>query len=134
LALMNENDTFIGTCKRDIETMKLNFMNAHTEIIPFSLTSLPQQRVPKKFNGSKRKLTFIGRISAQKNLHTLLWAMSFLKERGVSDNWELHIFGQDDEMGSPLMGLPQIGYKEFLEDLINKFNLTGQVIFRGFVG
>lgn len=133
LSVMNENDTFIGTCARDAEAMKLNFHNAQTEIIPFSIAALQAGRKAKTFNGTKRKFTYIGRISAQKNLHTLIWAMGLLKERGIGSNWELHVFGQDDEMGSPLMGIPQIHYKEYLEKLISDAGLSGNIFFRGFI-
>lgn len=128
LSVMTENDTFIGTCQRDAGAMKLNFHNAHTEIIPFSLNELPE-RAPRHFKNSKRKFAYIGRISAQKNLHTLIWAFSQL----LHEDWEFHLFGSDDELGSPLMGLPQIQYKEYLEELIADFNLTQKIHLRGFV-
>lgn len=131
--IMTEADTFIGTCQRDLATMKLCFRNAKSVLIPFSLTKFPRDRKPRHFQSEIRKFTFIGRISAQKNLHTLLWAFSLMKEKSPSMKWEFHIFGLDDELGSPLMGLPQIGHEKYLKELVKELHLSDEVVFRGFV-
>jgi hypothetical protein len=60
-------------------------------------------------------------------LHTLLWALSFLKDKP----WELHLFGKDDDLGSPLMGLPQVNYLNTLKELISSLNLGDRVHFHG---
>jgi len=69
-------------------------------------------------------LLYVGRIKREKGLHLILEALFILKKRNI--NLDLIIIGEatrDDELK----------YKDELENLINKFDLTKNVRFTGYV-
>lgn len=124
--LLNSNDIFIGSCKRDLSQVRVVFPEIKTFIIPFSLP-LPI-KISAKVKAQIKKFAFIGRISSQKNLHAILTAASLLK-----DNYELHFFGKEDFYGSPLMGRRDENYLNFLKELTERYSITDKVFFHGFM-
>lgn len=122
---LTSQDVFVGSCERDLVQVRIVFPDIKTFIVPFSLP-LPTKIAPKP-KPTVKKFAFIGRISSQKNLHTLITSASLLKE-----NFELHFFGKEDFYGSPLMGFRDEGYLDFLKDTAKKLNISDKVIFHGF--
>ncbi len=128
--LLNNRDQFVGSCSRDFDQFNIIFKNINCKIIPFSFDQLKD--IPTKTQGEKLKLIYVGRISSQKNLHTLILALSELKKVHHFINWEMHFFGKPDNYGSPLIGKQEEGYEELLKKLIDTLDLSKEIIFHGF--
>jgi glycosyltransferase involved in cell wall biosynthesis len=127
--LINTNDTFVGTCEGDRLCLKASYPIAeYKEGIFFtdkSLSELPQLK--KK---AIRDIVYVGRISRQKNLHSLLMAFKLLKME--LPDISLHLYGEEDNLGCPNMGLRKPGYLSELQKLLRDQQISG-VIFHGFV-
>ncbi|MES2528174.1 MAG: glycosyltransferase [Bdellovibrionota bacterium] len=123
--LIHTHDLFVGSCSRDKKQFELIFKNIECRIIPFSLNW--NKSIPERNQSGTIRLAFIGRISSQKNLHTLLVAASQLKK-----NFELHFFGKPDDYGSPLVGRREKDYQVYLENLSREMNLKN-IFFHGFM-
>ncbi|MCK5882093.1 MAG: glycosyltransferase family 4 protein [Bacteriovoracaceae bacterium] len=131
-----EKDIFISTCKRDQKCLHLSLDSPNSKVIPFSLTDLNQKmEMPIIDNASKViNLCYVGRISAQKNLHTLLYALHLLvQDRNLKFKFVLNIFGGEDNLGSPNMELYQPGYEKYLKKLVKELSLDKYVKFMGFI-
>lgn len=124
--LLTNKDVFVASCNRDLNQVSVIFPDIKTFIAPFSLP-LPEKIKPFKKNAVK-KFAFIGRISSQKNLHSLIQASSLL-----SVDFELHFFGKEDNYGSPLMGMKDENYLSFLKQLSHDLGIDQKVHFHGFM-
>lgn len=128
--LLTTNDRFIVTCENDINSMKLCYENANVLLHPFFI---PDYKVKKRDTfKSDENFVFIGRISAQKNLHNLLWAFSKYRKRS-NNNSKLIFFGEEDHLGSPNMGMRCDSYLKKLKETAERLNISQDVDFRGFV-
>lgn len=127
---IRSHDVFIGSCQRDREQFNLIFKNIPCEVIPFSFSYEVAREIKKV--SSIRKFAFIGRITSQKNLHTLLLSLATLRDTLGNESWEMHFFGREDNYGSPLMGRRETNYLQFLLDLVDELHLSDQVFFHGF--
>ncbi len=128
---LTSRDTFIGSCNRDRDQFNLVFQNIPCSIIPFSLHS--EKALSPKAQNPIRKFVFIGRITSQKNLHSLILALSILKTKWSYSDWEMHFFGKEDNYGSPLMGRREKDYQKYLENLANHLKLSEHIHFHGFI-
>lgn len=128
LDCLKTHDYFISTCKRDAETLRAVFKNANCLITPFTYQKLDEPRQINDFNFSKKSKNFvyIGRISDQKNLHTLITAFSLIKSSDI-----LHLFGGEDFLGSPNMAIPSTETLKNLKELTEKLNIQSRVFFHG---
>lgn len=129
--VLTDQDVFIGSCSRDEASMNISFRNSQVKIHPFSLEGY-ELSIPPLAEAPKPHFVFIGRISPQKNLHTFFWALALLKEEHPELDWTCELFGQEDHLGTPLMGISNDNYLSFLEALLVKLNLKESVFFRGF--
>ncbi len=129
--LFKDSDIFIGTCKGDLLSMNLCFKNARTELLPFSSTGI--DFLPKECSMKKAQdIIFVGRLSRQKNLESLIESMSTLIQ--INPNHKLHIYGKEDFLGWPNMGLKkEESYLKELSELVAKKNLEKHIVFHGFV-
>jgi glycosyltransferase involved in cell wall biosynthesis len=79
----------------------------------------------------------VGRISRQKNIHQLLWSLKLLKDENPKKYKGLYldIYGKEDGLDSPNMGLKRSNYLEELKVLCKKLELRegDDVNFLGFV-
>lgn len=124
-----DNDTFLGTCEGDLNSLKLVFENARAQKILFP--TYKNELLIKRGTDSPC-FVYVGRLSRQKNLHSLLVAFAaFQKEWPVQI--ELHLFGMGDELDSPNMEIKRSGYETLLKDFTEKLNLTQQIHFHGWV-
>ncbi len=129
--LFRESDVFISSCTRDVACLKKTFPTALTTIIPFSkeLISFTRNANPSK---TTIPFIFIGRISEQKNIHTLFLSLSLLQEKNPEIPWTLELIGQEDRLGSPNMGRPGSGhYEQDLLDLSCRLKIRERVHFYG---
>lgn len=128
-SLFYKNDIFVSSCARDSECLKLTYPEAKTVVIPFSYkTSALQKHIP--FN-NHIPFIFVGRISEQKNLHTLFYSLSLLQKMNPDLSWTLDLIGREDFLGSPNMGLKGIEYRKQLEHLAVELNIDTQIHFHG---
>lgn len=131
--MFRSGDVFISSSAPDAKTLKHTFRAAKSITLPFTL---PEAQSLRTTLPSARKLRapiflYSGRISAQKNLHTLILTFRRLLLLPAYSNARLIIYGADDNLGSPNMGIKQSGYEEFLRSLTKRLKIEDQVIFAG---
>lgn len=129
LSLFTSSDLFVGTCDGDLESMKISFSNARVKKIPFTISDFP---LTHEHLSGHSPLVYIGRISPQKNLDQMILAYSHLP-LNIRENHSLYLYGNEDHLGFPNIGLEENRYLEKLKELVNSLNLHGQVVFKGFV-
>jgi glycosyltransferase involved in cell wall biosynthesis len=128
-SLLHSRDIFIGTCAGDQKLIESLYENASFELIPFYSEGVKAKTV--ELQRDIQKIVFIGRISEQKNLHSLIVAIKILKDQGK--RFELLLYGKEDNLGSPNMGLESSSYLEVLLSIRSKLGLDDEVQFLGFV-
>jgi glycosyltransferase involved in cell wall biosynthesis len=128
---LTSKDAFVGSCSRDQDQFNLVFKNIPCRVIPFGLHE--EKDLSPKAKSPIRKFVFIGRITSQKNLHSLILALSILKNHWSDSNWEMHFFGKPDNYGSPLMGRRETNYQKYLEELTLNLKVSENIHFHGFL-
>lgn len=121
-------DVFISSCENDIKNVQAVFQNPKTLLSPFFYTNPDLNNLNKNFS-DQMKLVFIGRISSQKNLHSLITAYGLLSHKNSQPN--LYLFGKEDHLGSPNMGFKDHDYQQQLNKLIERLGLQKNIIFMG---
>lgn len=126
----NAQDFFVVTSEADIQCLQKINLKAKVLKIPFSI----DDQSLKQNSGTigLHHFIFTGRISEQKNIHTLLWGVSLLSEE-VKKRIVIDIFGKEDHLGSPNMGKKSTTYLQILEELVKKLQLNSTVKFHGFL-
>lgn len=124
-----DDDVFMVSCSADTNVLGLTFDSYRTEVFPYFIPETSPQTKRPPFKEGKAKLFYVGRVSPQKNIHTLLCALRILKSRGC--DFELDIYGADDNRGSPNMGLQSSNYENYLKNLVKDFGLIADVNFKG---
>lgn len=128
LPLFSQNDLFVSSASRDWESLKQCVHSPQGGVVLFSLSE-KDLTTDSHTTIEDNELYFAGRISRQKNLHSIIEALHLLKQKSV--HIKFHIFGDEDFLGSPNMGMKDPSYKEELIELIKQFNLQELVIFHG---
>lgn len=123
----NEKDIFIVHCESDVELTKKSFECVNVLKIPAGFVSVTCQKQVTSF--APKNLYYIGRVSEQKNIHTLLWAVSLLKDEMKGS--KLHIYGHHDHFGSPNFGISGEAYLDLLGKLVTELKLEDFVEFHG---
>ncbi|HAR43984.1 MAG TPA: hypothetical protein DCS07_15340 [Bdellovibrionales bacterium] len=132
--VLRSSDLFLSSCRKDADTLKLSFASPDVRVLPFTIFDFPETRTRARASfepATPVSLIYAGRISAQKNLHTLLQALSLLALRRPELEFKLDIYGSEDNLGSPNMGLESRGYALFLTELNHRLGLEHQVRFGG---
>lgn len=129
--LFKDSDYFVGTCDGDEKSLRLVYPNAKFYKNTFSYVPLPKGKTL-QISKSNHSFVYVGRISAQKQLHQLLWAYSLFKKES-SDDVDIHFFGSEDDLGSPNLRIPGEGYLDFLKSLCKQLGIEDFVHFHGFV-
>lgn len=131
---LREDDVFLSSCKLDQEAFSLSFEKARSELIPF--TEPPHFEDHKKTaapsDPNEVPFVYVGRISEQKNLHTLIYAFSLFLKSHPSYRGQLRIYGGEDHLGSPNMGKVSASLAEILRDLCDTLDVKERVQFLGF--
>lgn len=128
LPLFTSNDLFVSSASRDWETLKQIVDSPNGGIVLFSLAE-KELKVDTHSAQEDNELYFAGRISRQKNLHSIIEALHLLKQKNTLVKF--HIFGDEDFLGSPNMGVKDPSYKQELVELVQRHNLNDLVIFHG---
>ncbi|GGK43368.1 hypothetical protein GCM10010124_40170 [Pilimelia terevasa] len=132
--VLTERDAMIVSSEADAAATRCCFPKAQVFALPFplidrfKLNSQPSDRLL-----TSGRLAYVGRVSEQKNLHTLLLALWVLRTMaGRNLDLTLDVYGGEDNLGSPNMGLTFPGYEAFLRDLVERLGLTDVVRWHGF--
>ncbi|MFP5490942.1 MAG: glycosyltransferase family 4 protein [Bacteriovoracia bacterium] len=133
LDVWREQDIFISSAKRDLELFRLSIKTENSFVIPFALLDEVKPDETQQGAHDHLSLYYVGRISEQKNLHTLLWALSIYLKYSHNCSISLDIFGSEDNLGSPNMGQKSGSYLQVLEQLSRELALTEIVKFHGFI-
>ncbi len=134
--LFTENDTFVCASQAEANSVRACFSNANVKVVPFSVEAAWPSLRSKNQKLGRKNLVYIGRISEQKNLHTLLSAFALIRNEAKALKRRppiLEIFGAEDHLGSPNMGMPSERYLASLRRLENKLGIRGFVRWHGFV-
>lgn len=129
--LFFKSDVFITSCQNDKKVLETIFEGPNIHVIPFFIKH--EIRSIKEVLEKPRNIVYVGRISPQKNLHNLLLAYSFLKNKFEDQIPSLILFGKEDHLGSPNMNIRNESYLEFLQSLAEKLNITSSVFFKGHI-
>jgi glycosyltransferase involved in cell wall biosynthesis len=127
--LLIENDSFIVNCSKDVNLLNSKFPFINVKNIPFISSSLI--KVDDRNKGEPFSFYYAGRISEQKNLHSLILAFSEYVKKDPEST--LNIFGEEDFLGSPNMNVESRECKKYLLSLVNKLKIENSVKFHGFV-
>jgi glycosyltransferase involved in cell wall biosynthesis len=131
LSLLHTGDQFISTSHNDKACFDLLFENKKALIIPFQYsTSNLEDKSMKLWKKEQDTidLVFVGRVSQQKNLHSLIYSLSLIKNKKM----KLHLIGGEDHLSSPNMELEPIAYLEYLKSLALSLGVGDRVVFHGF--
>lgn len=131
---LTERDMFVASCEAEAVAVRCSFPNARVSVIPIPLVD------QFKVNGGERdtrhktaRLAYVGRVSEQKNLHTLLFALWILRTSyGRVPRITLDVYGGEDNLGSPNMGLKYPNYGTYLQGLAELLGVEDMVTWHGF--
>lgn len=132
LDVWSEQDIFISSAHRDLELFKLSIKTNNAFVVPFALLDEVHIDESQKNNNNHLSLYYVGRISEQKNLHSLFWALAVYLKKSKNQNLSLDIFGGEDNLGSPNMGRTSGPYLQILIKLAQDLGLNKIVKFHGF--
>ena len=131
--VLTEQDTFVVSCEAEAIATRRCFPRARVELIPFPLVDQFQVNSGEvRTNPTAARLVYIGRLSEQKNLHTLLFALWLLRtSQDCPQGLTLDVYGGEDDLGSPNMGLKVPGYGTYLRQLAESLGLADVVTWHG---
>ena len=132
--LLTAHDTLIVSSAADADATRRCYPGAHVVVAPFPLVDqFPLSRDVPDPGRAGASLAYVGRVSEQKNLHTLLLAMWLARSDPLpGSGLTLDIYGAEDNLGSPNMGLTYPGYESYLRQLVDQLGLTPAVTWHGF--
>ena len=137
--LLGEGDILLCSSSADARALRLCFPRARITVLPFPLSaplpgsSSPEDagRSPRRKKLRPRRIVYAGRISEQKNLHTLLLALHILSRQHPQFQWRADIYGKPDRLGSPNMGFRMKNYGGHLKSLSRALGLGDKISWRG---
>jgi glycosyltransferase involved in cell wall biosynthesis len=129
---LNQKDVFISSCRKDISLFRKAYENSQALLMPFHMEEDELISPTIGIENEVTQFVYIGRISEQKNIHTLILAFSLFLKR-VEKEVKLVIYGEEDDLGSPNMGKISGEYLYFLKDLAKNLGIEKEVQFKGFV-
>lgn len=135
-ASLTTADVLIANCTADVELTRKFFSNAQVRLVPFAvdetafypLSNLERRSIRRAlgFVDQDQILLYSGRVTAEKNLHTLL--RIFHEVYRLIPHTHLLIVGSVLPKGFPEFGVQPLHLSSTLEKIIAKFNLpNGQV-------
>ena len=132
--VLTEQDIFVVSSEAEAVSTRHCFPNARVSVIPFPLVD--QFKVNDARRDTRLKvaqLAYVGRISEQKNLHTLLFALWILRAfHGDLPDFTLGVYGSVDNLGSPNMGLKYPNYGTYLQGLAELLGVDHMIRWHGF--
>lgn len=132
--VLTERDVFVVSSEADAVATRSCFPNARVSVIPFPLVDQFKANYGEQdCRLTVPRLSYIGRVSEQKNLHTLLFALWILRTYyGRRREITLDVYGHVDNLGSPNMGLKFLDYDKYLVKLAEALGLDRLVTWHGF--
>lgn len=132
--VLTQRDMFVVSCEAEAIAARCSFPNAQVSVIPFPLVD--QFHVSDGGQDTRQetaRLAYVGRISEQKNLHTLLFALWIVRSPYFRlPRITLDVYGGADNLGSPNMGLRFPNYGAYLQGLTELLGLDEVVKWHGF--
>ncbi|HKR11864.1 MAG TPA: glycosyltransferase family 4 protein [Pyrinomonadaceae bacterium] len=133
---LRTTDVLVGNCTSDLEITRKFFANAQTRKLPFAVDGsvfYPADDVQRQkiktdlgFHAADRILLYAGRVTVEKNLHTLLRIYSILQD--LVPNLHLVIAGEIDNVPFGAMGVYSISMTTTLMRLIKELDLNAASI------
>ncbi len=131
--LFGERDLFFGSCIKDELAFKRGYPEANYECVPFvSQKTFTFRNLQSECKREQGDFVYMGRISELKNIHLLICAYAVYKKQASSPR-KLRLFGKYDGLGIPLLAQIDPNYTEFLEELVQQYDLRDSVVFEGFI-
>jgi glycosyltransferase involved in cell wall biosynthesis len=124
-----EEDLWIMSCESDEWLAHQSWENIKTKVIPLKLTD--NHKIV--FKNNPKNLLYVGRISEQKNLEDLIFAVYLIAEKMRNDERKLKIFGEEDFLGIPHLGIISQGYLKRLHQLVQSLGISDIVEFGGYL-
>lgn len=126
---LTSNDYLVVSCERDIDCLNLAFKGAKVMLHPFLLG--PQYKIDNSQKNSN--FIYIGRVSEQKNLHSIILAIKLIEKQMREHHSQFTIIGGTDDLGTPVTGTLPIKYLEYLKNLVSDLSLNDLIEFRGHI-
>jgi glycosyltransferase involved in cell wall biosynthesis len=128
--VLQKRDVFISSSTLDAKTLRLTFPEGDVRIHPFPL---PENSIPGLLKTTRKATHFIysGRVSSQKNIHTLLYAFRIYLNRFPYSGARLILYGGEDGLGSPNMGFRDNDYGNQMRSLADALEIEKSVDFKG---
>ncbi|MBX9769359.1 MAG: glycosyltransferase [Bdellovibrionales bacterium] len=133
--LLNSEDLFFANSSAEYRALRLCFPNVRAHILPSPVFRGKPFVPPSAKSGSRAGASrgcYVGRISEQKNLHTVLMGLWSVKDSLLASEFQFHIFGAPDGLGSPYMGIKATPYLENLQRWTRVLGLEKIIRWRGF--
>jgi hypothetical protein len=132
--VLTERDVFVVSSEADAVATRSCFPNARVSVVPFPLVDQFKANYGEQDSRLKAaRLSYVGRVSEQKNLHTLLFALWILRTfYDHPSEITLDVYGHVDNLGSPNMGLKFPDYDKYLAKLAEALGLDRLVTWHGF--
>ncbi|MFI5348588.1 MAG: glycosyltransferase [Elusimicrobiota bacterium] len=127
---LTRDDRLLAASRREARSLRLCWPSARVDVLPFPVADAVRGRAPRR---GAPVLVDAGRLSEQKNLHTLLLALSMLDRRAPQLPWRLHVYGKADGLGSPNMGFRMKSYSGYLRSLARRLGIEKRIIWRGYL-
>lgn len=131
--VLSETDTFVVSCEAEAVAVRCCFPAAQVNVIPLPLVDqFKMIDTGQNTTQETARLAYVGRISEQKNLHTLLFALWILRRRhGGLPRITLDVYGGEDNLGSPNIGLKFPDYGSYLQGVTELLDLHHLVNWHG---
>lgn len=132
--VLTEADMLVVSCESEAVAVRCCFPNAQVNVIPIPLVDKFKLNDAEWDTRHKTaRLAYVGRVSEQKNLHTLLFALWILRTLyGRAPGIKLDVYGGEDNLGSPNIGLKYRNYFAYLQGLTELLGLEDMVMWHGF--
>jgi glycosyltransferase involved in cell wall biosynthesis len=130
---LTEMDALVVTCEAEARATRCCFPNAQVTVIPFPLVDGFKVNGEGDLGHEAARLAYVGRISEQKNLHTLLLALWVLRTSyDHAPKISLDVYGTEDGLGTPHSGLRYPDYGTYLQRLAESLGVHDIVRWHGF--
>ncbi|MFI5350001.1 MAG: glycosyltransferase family 4 protein [Elusimicrobiota bacterium] len=127
---LTRDDLLLAASRREARCLRLCWPSVRVEVLPFPIADAGGRRATRR---GAPALVYAGRLSEQKNLHTLLLSLSMLDRLKPGLRWSLHVYGKADGLGSPNMGFRMRSYSAYLRSLARRLRIEKRIAWRGFL-
>lgn len=126
---LTKNTIYIVASEEEKRALRITRPIAKCVVFPFPIASHAKVKAKPKLDENKILLTYVGRISQQKNVAALVRALEILRKKGLDA--KLDVFGPFDTAGAVNFGEKKTRVKSELKALIARLELKDHVRFNG---